>query len=504
MKPLLLGIDVGGTVTKAAVFDTQGQELAVAGGHVPTHHPRAGYVERDCAAIWQAAAAAVRRVLEAPELAGIGAGPGDIACVCCTGHGNGGYFLDARGEPACPGIVSTDARTDGIAADLARHPESSAVIARTGQPLRASSTLVLLAWLAREAPETARRIATVLLSKDYLRWRLTGVLASDLSDLSGGGLLDFATGRHATEALTALGLGDWAAKLPEIRRSSALAGVVTAEAAAATGLLQGTPVATGAMDVEAVTLASGVADARQLSVAAGTWSINMLWSDRRATDRLPVMQCLSLDGGRILLVEGSPTSATNLAWFARELMGGDPAAYREASDLVQGLPPEASDVVYLPFIHGGEGAPRASFVGLGQHCGRAHLLRALFEGVAFQHRRHVEDLIAIAEGPRPAAARLSGGAAQSDAWMQLFADVLELPVEVARGSELGALGSAICAAVAIGLYPDYPSAIAAMTRVERRFEPTAALAAVYRQKRQAFGAVERALAPVWPALGGNR
>lgn len=499
MKPLLLGIDAGGTVTKAAVFDAAGQELAVAGAHVANSHSYPGRVERDAQALWQATAKAIRSVLAAD-----GVDARAIACVACTGYGNGGFFLDAEGRPTMPGVVSTDGRANLVAAELARRPDADAISAVTGQPLRPSSTLALLAWLALHEPEIASRTRTVLLCKDYLRFRLTGELASDLSDLSGGGLLDFASGRPAPAVLAALGLDGWAERLPAARRGSELGGAVTRAAAAETGLLAGTPVAIGTMDVEAVTLASGVTDARHLSIAAGTWSINMLASPKRAQGRLPVMQCLSQDGEQILFVEGSPSSATNLAWFARELMAGESDPYATASTLVDGLAPEASQVVYLPFIHGAEGDPLASFVGLGHHCGRAHLLRAVFEGVAFQHRQHVDDLMAVATNAAPEAARLSGGAAQSAVWMQLFADVLELPVEVARGSELGALGSAICAAIAIGLHADYPSAIAAMTRVDRRFEPDLERVAIYRRKHRNHRLVEQALAPVWPVLGEDR
>lgn len=499
MTPLLLGIDAGGTVTKAAVFDAAGRERAVAGAHVATSHPRPGRVERDPEALWQATVDAIRAVLATDGVAAE-----QIVAIACTGYGNGGFLLDGDGRPAAPGVVSTDARTDAIAAELAARPDAAAISERTGQPLRPSSTLALLAWFAREAPEIAARTRTVLLCKDYLRYRLTGALASDLSDLSGGGLLDFASGRPDPETLALVGLEGWADRLPPAYPSSTIGGRVTKAAAAATGLVAGTPVAIGTMDVEAVTLASGVTDARHLSIAAGTWSINMLPSDQRAYGRLPVMQCRSRDGSGVLFVEGSPTSATNLAWFARELMAGEADPYAAASALVAELPPEASRLVYLPFIHGGAGAPQASFVGLGQHCSRAHLLRALFEGVAFQHRRHVDDLSAVAGHAAPVAARLSGGAAQSAGWMQLFADVLELPVEVARGSELGALGSAICASIAAGLHPDYETAIAAMTRVDRRFEPNPERAAVYREKRKTFRIIEDALAPVWPALGATR
>ena len=430
-------------------------------------------------------------------LAGPGAGADEVAAICCTGHGSGIYLVDASGEPVCNGVVSSDNRSFHLANALQAHPRAGEFREIIGQQFRSGIPLALLAWYDKHRPDLSKRAAHVLLCKDYVRFRLTGQLASDHCDLSGSALLDLSSGEYAVEVFQWLGLERWLDRMPPIRRNTDICGVVTPAAAAETGLAAGTPVVTGMMDLAATTVASGVLDASQLAICAGTWSIDLLVVEQRCRGRLPLMQALHRDGTRFIVCEGSPTSATNLTWMLDSVLDGEGLGYEDVDAMVAALPPEASAVVYLPYIHGAVGAPRASFVGLGSESGKPHLLRALFEGVVFAHRAHILT-IADVTGHRPRAARLSGGAARSPVWAQMFADVLNMEIEVAEGSELGALGCAICAAVATGRYDGFEAAAAAMTRVGRRFHPDPSAAIVYEAKHAAFCRVDEALNSVWP------
>lgn len=497
MNPLYLGIDVGGTVVKAAVFDARGTEVAVAAKPLRAVHARPGYTERDTRQMWQAAAGTIREVLAHPAV------PAErIAAVCCTGHGNGIYLLDAQGDPVGNGIVSSDTRTHHMAIEANARADLAPVRALRGQMFHTSEPLLLFGWLDANQPEASRRTRHAVLCKDYVRYRLTGRFDSDLNDLSGSGLLNLATGGYDPAMFDALGLGAWLERLPAVRRNSDICGSITAEAARETGLRSGTPVVAGTMDLDAMILAAGVTDASRFIICAGTWSINLLVLERACHERLPMMQALHRDGERIIACEGSPTSATNLAWLLDSVLDGARPDFAAINAMVEGLAPQDSHLVYLPDIHGGAGAPQASFVGLGHGSGQPHLLRAIYEGVVFAHLEHIDDL-AASTGLRPPAARLCGGAAQSPVWAQMFADILEMDVEIAEGSELGALGCAICAAVATGRYGGFEQAMAAMTRVGRRYRPDPSRAAIYRAKRAAFTRVRRALAPVWPQLGGD-
>lgn len=492
---LFLGVDIGGTVIKAAAFDATGREVAVGSSPLLGSHPKPGRSERDPVAMWRAAAAAIRIVLATPEVKA-----SHVAAVCCTGHGNGVYVFDGEMRPSYPGIISSDTRTHDLCEALMTGPHGNDLVAHSEQRLRAASTPLFLLWFDRHAPEVTRGSRHVLLCKDYVRYRLTGSIDSDLNDLSGSQLVHVRTQDYDDVLFDALGIGHWRERMPPIRRNTEIVGTVTPEAEAETGLRAGTPVVAGMMDLDAVALASGVTRPGELAVCAGTWSINLVVQDRPAGAPYPLMQCLHQDGRRFIVVEGSPTSATNLAWF-KEGLFGDALDYERINALVDGLAPEASSLVYLPYIHGGLGAPRAAFVGLGAESGPAELLRGLFEGVAFKHRAHIDDLAEVT-GSRPHLARLSGGAARSRSWTQMFADVLEMPVEVAAGSELGALGCALCSAVAVGTYDSYEAAIAGMVRVDRRFEPRPAVCEVYRRKRADWIKVDGRLAPTWAELRG--
>ena len=493
MSPHFLGLDVGGTVAKAAVFDEAGDEVAVASVAMRDSHPRPGWTERDPEAMWSAAAGAIRHVLRAP-----GTSAARVVALACTGHGNGVYPVDAEGMPAMPGIVSSDGRGEAICAEFEQRPDSDALVARFGQRFRACSMPVLLTWLDRHQPWARERIAHLLLCKDYLRLRLTGRLASELSDVSGCGILDLERRDYDDALLDSVGLLQWRDKLPALLSSSAIAGCVTAPAAAVTGLIEGTPVAAGMMDVDAVTLGSGVRDGSRIAVCGGTWSINLVLSRDLRAGPYPLLQTLHRDGEFRTICEGSLTSASNLTGLLEVARQPTPD-YAQINARVAALDPEASSLVYLPFIHGADGAPKASFVGLDSTAGPAHLLRAIFEGVAFEHARHVDEVIKLS-GSAARRVRLSGGIAKSEVWAQMIADVTGMPVEVAHGQELGALGSAICAAVATGWQPDFTSAVDAMTRVERSYEPSHERTLIYRRKRGNHERVRDALVPVWPGF----
>lgn len=495
MTPLYIGIDVGGTVVKSAVFDDRGAEVAVSARPLQAVRTQPGYTERDTKQLWEATAATVRDVVSR-----LPSGSDNIAAVCCTGHGNGIYLLDKDGDPVGNGIVSSDTRTYHMAVEAEGRTDLAQIRSMRGQRFHISEPLLLFRWFDECRPDLAARTRHALLCKDYIRYRLTDRIESELTDLSGSGLLDLSTGEYLAGLFEAFGVEPWRSRLPEIRRNSDLCGSITASAAQETGLRAGTPVVAGTMDLDAMVLASGVADASRFAICAGTWSINLLVLEQPCRDRLPIMQALHRDGQRIVACEGSPTSATNLAWFLDAVLDGSKLTFAAVNAMVDRLPAQDTDLVYLPDIHGGVGARRAGFVGLGHDSGKAHMLRAIYEGVVFAHLAHIDDL-AICTGLRPTAARLCGGAAQSPVWAQMFADILEMDIEVAEGSELGALGCAICAAVATGRYSSFEQAMAAMTRIERTHQPDLSRSAIYRGKRAAFEHVRHALDPVWPRLG---
>lgn len=476
--PLLLAIDAGGTAVKASLVDPQGNVAAETTAQVETHHWPDGRVERDPEAFWSATASAIRALLEEGGYAE------RVAAIGCTGFGNGVFLVDANGRSVRPGIVSVDHRAQPLVDELACNGEAGRLAVITGQKIWGGQTLMQLAGLARNEPEIWRKARWALSCKDFLRFQLSGEAITDFTDASGGGLTDLRAGVYGAQVFAALGIAEAADKLPRIANNSEIAGRVSAKAAEQTGLRAGTPIAGSMMDVAASVIGAGVTDDSSLVMIAGTWSINCI--EGRAVDPAapPILDMIHRDRAARLIAEGSPSSAANLTWWLEKGLGGR-VSFAQANAMVAASSARAPRGYYLPFVHGP--APRrGAFLELSAHDDDAAMLRALFEGVAFQHKMHAQDALRHAGKDWPASIRLAGGAARSAPWAQIFADVAQVPVEVSSAQEVGALGAAICAAVAAGLHPDLTSATAAMTRVGRRYAPDPTLAELYARRFQRF------------------
>ena len=495
-----LGIDNGGTLSKAALYDQNGRELSQAARKTTLLIPQPGWTERSMAEMWQATAAVIREVIEKS-----GIKPGTIAAVAATGHGNGLYLIDQDGQPSRNGIISTDSR----ALQQVKHWEQNGVLdtilPKTMQSVWAGSTVALLAWLAQNEPDTVQRCTHILLAKDYTRYCLTGEIASDFTDMSGTNLLNVRDACYDPDLLAVLGISWAMAKLPALRKSTEICGHISAAAATATGLAVGTPVAGGLFDIDAAAIATGTIDDTTLSVVAGTWSINQYISRNPVVKKGLFMTSLYCLEDWWLICEGSPTSASNLEWFVTQLIQAPEAndspsqsdVFEYVETLVSGTSNNDDAIVFLPFIFGSNVVEdaRSAFVGISSWHTKAHLLRAIHEGIVFGHRSHIERL-----GSReilPGTVRIAGGATKSRFWMQMFADILQMPVEVTTSTELGALGAALCARVACGDAPSLESAATTMVQVADRYEPDPRQKDIYDQKYIRYTATIQVLAPLW-------
>ncbi len=493
--PLLLGLDAGNTVIKAVLFDTGGRQIAAHGIDGVTHKPRPGHIERSVPELWENAKAAI-----AGCVASAGIDPRRIVAIGTAGHGNGLYLLDRAGAPLI-GIQSLDTRAASLAAEL--DAASGAAIHAIGlQRPWPSQTPVLLAWLKRHRPELYSRAGTLLFAKDVLTARLTGTIASEISDMSGAGLLRLPDAVYDAELLALYGLEDAEAMLPPLRQPSDIVGTVMAEAAAATGLVEGTPVVAGFFDVIASALGSGAVGADAASIVAGSWSINQVFSDAPVRDDR-VFMVAAYGPGRFVNMENSATSAANLEWYVRTLVErgnhhDDPFGFVNAT--VAEVVPAHDDPLFHPFLYGGRmGAQqRGGFFGLAGWHGEGHMLRALFEGVVFEHRRHV-GVLADA-GVTFSTATLSGGGSRSPLWPQMFADTLGVPVTVAETREAGALGAAIGAGVGVGIFRDVAEGVARMTRPSASFAPDPAMTDHYDRRYAIYTRLTESLRPFWAEL----
>jgi L-xylulokinase len=499
MERYVIGIDAGGTMTKAAMFDMTGREMACARRKNVMAFPHPGWTERDPDQMWHSAAAAVAEVLQIS-----GCSPSDIAAVSVAGYGAGLYLVDQVGDPVRAGIVSTDSRAADLVAEWTAAGLVDQVMPMIQQRVWPGQSLVLLGWLQRHEPDALARSHRVLWCKDFLRSRLCGDFSTDPTDAAIAGLIDTTRGAYAEDAIRLLGLDAWLPLLPAIGAATEIVGGITAAAARLTGLLEGTPVVRGVVDVTAAALSSGVTRPAQMSVVAGTFSINSTLHASPRTSIQPFLQAPYPLGG-YLATEGAATSASNLEWMVKSLLchgGSLPTHLGDGIyDLVNagvarkvGAP---RDALFFPFLFGGpDGAP-AGLVGMTADYSFDDIMLSVFEGIVFAHKVDVDRLLSGPDAARPEMVRLAGGASRSSIWSDIFADVLGLPVEVPEGSELGALGVAICAATAIGAYPTLEAAVAGMTRITRRHDVNAGRAKPHLKKYPRYIALARAFAAAW-------
>ena len=370
----------------------------------------------------------------------------------------------------------------------------------------ACQPVALLAWLRDHEPESMEQIQWVFACKDYIRFRLTGEARAEYTDYSGANLLNLHTRSYDHELLRLFGLECIAGALPPLCLAAEICGHITAEASAACGLPEGTPVIGGMFDIDACALAVNVLDEQSLCMIAGTWSINEYLRKAPIVDGSVLMNSLFCVPDYYLIEESSATSAGNNEWFVRQLLP-ELSAHAAASgeDLyavmnrwVEEISPYEFVPVFLPFLMASNVHPNAkgAFVGLSVNHTRKHLLRSVYEGIAFSHRYHIEKLLATRDTP-PKSVRMAGGAARSALWTQIFADVLQLPIETVSTRETGALGCAIAGAVASGVYSSMYEAAAAMSRLSVPVYPRKEYAGIYNKKYAFYRKTIDCLDPLW-------
>lgn len=494
MADFFLGIDAGGTAVKAAVFSASGEEVGVAARTPRFLSPHAGHAERDPEEMWRHVGEAVPRAL-----ASAGVSADDIAVVGVTGFGNGLFLVDGAGRPTTNGILASDIRAAGLCDEWVEEGLGDEHLAVTAQTLWPGKPAPILAWLGRHRPEVLQASAAALMCKDFLRLRLTGELAAEVTDQSTGSLVGLDRA-YATGLMGDLGLGGSVRLLPPLVEPLTVAGAVTAKAAAETGLRAGTPVTAGCCDNLAVMYGTGAVDEDRIVVMSGTWGLHQAFLPAPVTDGSVLICSHGLQPGEWLAIEGSPTSASSLEWFIEAFLkpvAGDAAdLHGFCNRLVAEAPEDGPPVYFLPFLNGAidNSAARGSFLGFSSWHRLGHAVRAIYEGVAFEHRRHLERLLSVREPP--VAVRFAGGAAKSKAWSEIFAASLGLTLEVPAGSEFGARGAALVAGAVIGRFAS-PAAAAADTRIDRVIAPDPVLRARLDRRYAGYRTLLDTLAPAW-------
>lgn len=493
MKQYLIGIDNGGSEIKCAVFNLQGKEVSVASRRLPIFIPAPGYTERNAVDVWEANADAIGEAIAKAGIKG-----SDILAVGLTGYGNGLCLVDKQGNPTYNCIVSTDNRASGYSRIFAENGAEREIYPMTCQTIWSAQPAALLPWFRDNRPDILEKSDWCLSIKDYIRFKLTGTFACEVTDASSGCLLNLHTQQFDPRIFKALGIENCLRLMPPCLKSIDISGYVTAEAAERTGLAEGTPVAGGYFDIDAGALASGVLDENTLCLIAGTWSINEYLRSTANTDYDKNANTVTLSylPGYFLVEDSSPTSASNFDWFVKNFLEPDrkdisrKQLYQECDKLLESIEPFDNDIIFVPYLFSSATNPNAkgAFFNLTSYHNRAHVIQAVYEGVVFSTMFHVKNLRRPTSDYR--AARLSGGVAKSRVWAQMMADVLNMPVETLASSELSAQGAAMGAGVACGIFSSLQEAVDSMVQVGEVFYPRERYVLHYSKK---FAAYEKAL-----------
>lgn len=491
---VLLGVDAGHTLTKAAAFDRNGRLLGSGARPTATVSRQPRWQERDMNQTWASTAAAIRDALADAGLDG-----GQVSGVGISGHGDGLYLLDEAGRPVRAAVLATDTRAAGYTRAWTQGPIREELLAVTGAIPAPYQPAATLSWLRDHEPDVFARARHLLFCKDWLRFCLTGEVATDPTDASCG-LFDIRARTFSDQVASWCGIPEATRLWPPVLASTAVAGRVGEDAAARTGIRAGTPVITGSHDVHATALGVGALRPGDLSAILGTFSIDQLVSSTPTAAPRWQARC-SVTDDRFLLMSTSPTGATAVDWLRQVTGSAGPLEWQSSEEIGTAIATaldggvRASDPQFLPFVYGMQSAEPigGALVGLRSWHDTAALIRAGLEGVVFAHRDHLDAL-----GPLRSASgviRLAGGGSRSPQWCQLFADATGSTVEVADAVEAGARGAAMLTAVGLGLFPDVDAVARRWVSVVRRHEPdparTRSAERRYRRWSESIAALQR-------------
>jgi xylulokinase len=494
-----LGIDVGTGGSRALVIDAHGNVVASASAeHQHFSSPKPGWAEQDPRDWWKAGGEAVRKALDASGLRA-----GDIACVGFSGQMHGAVLLDSSDQVVRPALIWCDQRSEAQCVELEKLFGRETLIRLTSNPALTNFTLTKLLWVRENEPQNWDRVAHVMLPKDYVRFRLTGERAIDMADASGTLLLDVANRKWSREVLARTGIKE--SLLPSLLESPQVSGMVSAAGAEATGLKAGTPVVAGAGDQAAGAVGMGIARVGAVSATIGTSGVVFASTDRPAIDpggRLHTF-CHAIPG-RWHVMGVTQAAGLSLRWY-RDNFGAASAGvenrdgrdpYDVFAEEAARAPAGSEGAFWTPYLMG-ERTPyldpnaRAALVGLTASHTRAHVIRAILEGVAFS----LKDTFTIFEEMKipVTSIRLGGGGARSALWRQIQADVYGREVEIVAAEEGAAYGAAILAGTGAGAWSTVEQASDAIVRVAKKIAPNPADSATMQRAYQTYRKVYPAL-----------
>jgi xylulokinase len=501
----LIGIDVGTGGSRAVLIDTAGKIVSSATvEHKPFISPQTGWAEQDPHDWWRASAAAIRAAITKAAI------PAEqIKAIGLSGQMHGAVMLDAADEVLRPAIIWCDQRSGEQCEKLTANVGSSRLIELTCNPALTGFTLPKILWVRDHEPEIWQRVRSVLLPKDYVRFRLTGDKATDVADASGTLLLNVAARRWSDEVLDAAEIRS--DLLPRVYESQEVTGSLSARAAEETGLRAGTPVVAGAGDQAAGAVGLGIVRPGMVSATIGTSGVVFAATNTPALDPKGRVHtfCHAIPE-RWHVMGVTQGAGLSLRWFRDQfgVLSTDPSGdpYESLTAEAAQVPPGADGLLWAPNLMG-ERTPhldplaRAALVGLTASHTRAHVVRAILEGVAFSLKDSFEILKEL--NVPCETIRLGGGGARSELWRQIQADIYGQEVETAEAEEGAAYGVAILAGVAAGAWTSVDAACDAVIRTNTRVRPDERAAQLFHRQYRKYVALYPTLRSILNPEGSN-
>ena len=482
MGSYLLGIDLGTSSCKAAVFDIDGHVMASSTKTYPVYYPRQGWAEQNPEEWWNGICGALKEIWDSGKVR-----PSEIACVGLDGQSWSAIALDGEGKCLTKTPIWMDFRAQDICDRLNGRIGQEKIFELAGNTLRPSYTTPKVLWYQENLPEVYEKTQVILQSNGYVVYRLTGEITQDISQGYGWHCFNMRKGSWDMDMAKELGIP--LHFLPPIMQCDETAGKVTAQASRESGLPEGTPVVAGGLDAACGTLGAGVlaeGDTQEQGGQAGGMSICL--EEYKADPGL--ILSFHVIPGKWLIQGGTVGGGSVMRWFEQEFADYERSVAKSTgkssltalNELAEKVPAGCGGLVFLPYMSG-ERSPiwdpnaKGVFYGLDFSKTKGHMTRACMEGVAFALRHNMD--VAEKAGAKAGVLRAVGGSANSLLWTQIKADVTGHPISVPYADEATTLGAAMLAGVGCGMYSGYEEAAARTVHETRRHEPNASLKEIY-------------------------
>ena len=475
----ILGIDIGTSACKTAVFDKAGNVIFSKTGAYGIYYPHEGYVEQKPGEWWEAVCLSLKGIFSSGKLS-----PRDIKSVGIDGQSWSAIIIDKTGGVLFDDPIWMDSRSEGICGEIKNSIGEKNIFDLCGNPLAPAYSAPKIIWFKRNYPDIFAKAYKVLQSNSYIAYKLTGKISQDFSQCYGFCFYDMRKKSWDAEMAKALGIDTHI--MPDLYGCHDIIGTISKEAAAVTGLLEGTPVAAGGVDSACGTLGAGVAENGQTQEQGGQ-SGGMSICVNGYSPHEKLIFCHHVVPGKYLLQGGTVGGGASFRWLRENFF--PELSFSEMDESAKQAPPGSDGLIFLPYMAGERSpvwdpAAKGVFYGFDFSKTKSHFIRSVMEGTAYSLLHNLET--AAETGNSADILYSNGGAANSDLWMQIKSDAANRPVAVPQSDMSTTLGAAMLGGVAVGIYKDFTDAVKNTVRIRKTFYPDADNHEIYKKRYETY------------------